>query len=150
VDYGTLQDIGRALPEPSSEEDIMANEVSAVDQTTGSLAVQVRLNALNTTVQPVSANYTTATVAPGIAYLDFGFLEPGPLNAIVGSIRAGKPVPTVLDGKLAVRVAVGYDVLQNLHRQVGQILAGLATQAKTRRNGTAGVAKADGDFSEKN
>jgi len=121
----------------------MANEVNAVDQTTGSLAVQVRLKALNNTDQPVSANYTTATVAPGIAYLDFGFLEPGALTAIVGSARSGRPVPKVLEGKLAVRVAVGYDVLQNLHRQLGQVLAGLAAQGKARRNGTAGT-EADG------
>ena len=121
----------------------MANEVNAVDQTTGSLAVQVRLKALNNTDQPVSANYTTATVAPGIAYLDFGFLEPGALTAIVGSARSGRPIPKVLEGKLAVRVAVGYDVLQNLHRQLGQVLAGLAAQGKARRNGTAGT-EADG------
>lgn len=121
----------------------MANEVNAVDQTTGSLALQVRLKALNNTDQPVSANYTTATVAPGIAYLDFGFLEPGALTAIVGSARSGRAVPKVLEGKLAVRVAVGYDVLQNLHRQLGQVLAGLAAQGKARRNGTAGT-EADG------
>jgi hypothetical protein len=127
----------------------MANEVNAVDQTTESLAVQVRLKALNDSDQPVSANYTTATVAPGIAYVDFGFLEPGALTAIAGSARAGKPVPKVLEGKLAVRVAVGYDVLQNLHRQLGQVLAGLAAQAKTRRNGTAGPMTVDGSVPQK-
>ena len=128
----------------------MANDMNTVEQPNKSLAVQVRLRALNNSDQPVSANYTTATVAPGIAYVDFGFLEPGALSAIAGSARAGKPVPKVLEGKLAVRVAVGYDVLQNLHRQLGQVLAGLAAQAKTRRNGTAGAAKADGGSSEKN
>ena len=114
-----------------------------MEQTNKSLALQVRLKAANNADQPVSANYTTATVAPGIAYLDFGFLEPGALTAIVGSARAGKPVPQTVEGKLAVRVAVGYDVLQNLHRQLGQVLAGLAAQAKSRRNGTAGTQ--DGD-----
>jgi hypothetical protein len=127
----------------------MANEVSAVDQTTGSLAVQVRLNALNNTDQPVSANYTTATVAPGIAYLDFGFLEPGALTAIVGSARSGRPVPKTLEGKLAVRVAMGYDVLQNLHRQLGQVLAGLGAKEKTSRNGIPKTALAGEGLPEK-
>jgi len=71
------------------------------------------------------------------------------LTAVVGSARAGKPVPETIEGKLAVRVAVGYDVLQNLHRQLGQVLAGLAGQAKTRRNGTAGTTKPEGSISEK-
>ena len=119
------------------------NQVEQVEQTNKSLALQVRLKALNNADQPVSANYTTATVAPGIAYLDFGFLEPGALTAIVGSARAGQPVPHTVEGKLAVRVAVGYDVLQNLHRQLGQVLAGLAAQAKPRRNGTAGTQAID-------
>src|SRR5688500_19758351 len=125
----------------------MENEMKSAVQTNGTLAMQVRLKALNNADQPVSANYTTASVAPGIAYIDFGFLEPGVLPAIVGSARAGKPVPTTVEGKLAVRVAVGYDVLQNLHRQLGQVLAGLAAEAKPRRNGTAGTGK--GDFPEK-
>ena len=115
----------------------MTNEVHPVEQMKESLAVQVRLRALNNSDQPVSANFTTASVAPGIAYLDFGFLEPGAMSTIVGSVRAGKPVPKTVEGKLAVRVALGYDVLQNLHRQLGQVLAGLAAQAKPRRNGSA-------------
>jgi hypothetical protein len=127
----------------------MTNEMNSAEQTNGTLAVQVRLKALNDTDQPVSSNYTTATVAPGIAYLDFGFLEPGALTAIAGSVRAGKAVPKALEGKLAVRVAMGYDVLQNLHRQLGQVLAGLAAQAKPRRNGTAGTTNVEGGLLEK-
>jgi len=103
----------------------MANELNHVDQTNKSMALRVRLRATNNSDQPVSANYTNAAVAPGIVYLDFGFLEPGALATLVGIARAGKPVPESVEGKLAVRVAVGYDVLQNLHRQVGQVLAGL-------------------------
>ena len=128
----------------------MATDGNQVEPTNKSLALQVRLKAVNNADQPVSANYTTATVAPGIAYLDFGFLEPGALTAIVGSARAGKPVPQTVEGKLAVRVAVGYDVLQNLHRQLGQVLAGLAAQAKPRRNGTAGAITVDESVSQKN
>ena len=122
----------------------MPDETKAVAQSNGAFAVQVRLRALEGTNQPVSANYTTAIVAPGIAYLDFGFLEPGAMASIAGSVRTGMPVPKTLEGKLAVRVAVGYDVLQNLHRQIGQVLAGLAAQAQTRRNGSAETAKVEG------
>jgi len=109
----------------------MADQVNHVDQvndvkrTNKSVALRVKLRAVNNSDLPVSANYTTATLAPGIAYLDFGFLEPGAMAALVGTARAGKPVSESLEGKLALRVAVGYDVLQTLHRQIGQMLADL-------------------------
>jgi hypothetical protein len=34
-------------------------------------------------------------------------------------------MPPNIDGKLAARVAMGYDVIQNLHQQLGQVLTGL-------------------------
>ena len=36
------------------------------------------------------------------------------------------------NGTLAARVAVGDDVLQNLHQQLGQVLQGLCGQARRR------------------
>jgi len=45
----------------------MAKDGNQAEQTNKSLAVRVKLNAVNNADQPVSANYTTTTVAPGIA-----------------------------------------------------------------------------------
>jgi len=85
----------------------------------------VKLTPVNQSDQPVSANYSTVGVAQGIAYLDFGFLEPAALGALARSVREGKEVPKSLDGKLVVRVALPLDVLQRLQQQLQQVVAGL-------------------------
>lgn len=38
-------------------------------------AVTVRLQAVDQSDQPIASNVATVTVAQGIAYLDFGFIE---------------------------------------------------------------------------
>jgi hypothetical protein len=45
----------------------------AKDQT---LALNVRLNPSESSAHPRAANYTNIGVSQGIAYLDFGFIEP--------------------------------------------------------------------------
>lgn len=40
-------------------------------------AVTVQLKPVEQSDQPIMANFTAIAVAQGIAYLDFGFIEPG-------------------------------------------------------------------------
>jgi len=93
------------------------------------VALNVKLTPVNQSDQPVSANYTTVGVAQGIAYLDFGFLEPSALGALARSAREGKEMPKSLDGKLVVRVALPLDGHQRLTQQLQQVLGGVL-QAK--------------------
>jgi len=65
----------------------------------------IRLQPVDNSDQPVLSNYTSLNVSPGIAYIDFGFLEPG----------------------------MGYDALANLHQQLGRVLAGLR-EAAAKKN----------------
>ena len=89
------------------------------------VALNVKLSPVGNSDQPVAANYTTVGVAQGIAYLDFGFLEPGALGALARSAREGKEMPKSLEGRLAVRVALPLDVLLRLEQQLHQVLVGL-------------------------
>lgn len=114
----------------------MNEPMNDIEQRNKHVSLKVKLKPVENSDQPVSANYTTINIAPGVVYVDFGFLEPSALTALTQIARAGKPVPPSLDGKLAVRVAMGYDVLPNLHQQLGQVLAGLQGQAKQVRNGS--------------
>lgn len=68
---------------------------------------------------------------PGMAFIDFGFLEPDPLPAIPCVAKQGGKLPAV-NGKLAVRVAMGYDRLTGLHQQLGRVLAGMRSAATAR------------------
>ncbi|HJU06725.1 MAG TPA: hypothetical protein VJ692_16370 [Nitrospiraceae bacterium] len=89
------------------------------------IALNVKLTPVNHSNQPVSANYTNVTVASGIAYLDFGFIEPQALTLLARTAQNGKPLPKGLEGHLTARVAMGLDVVQRLHQQLGQVLTGL-------------------------
>jgi hypothetical protein len=89
-------------------------------------AVQVKLQPIDQSDQPVSANYSTVGVAQGIAYLDFGFLEPAHLAEIVKNVQSGNGTAHSLEGALVVRVAMGLDVVQRLQHQLQQVLVGVS------------------------
>lgn len=79
-------------------------------------------------------NYTNAGVAKGIAYLDFGFIEPALLAAIAKTAKDGQAAPKGLEGHLVTRVAMDVSALVRLQQQIQQVLVSLqnATQAKGR------------------
>ncbi|MFM8551868.1 MAG: hypothetical protein ACKOCD_06080 [Nitrospiraceae bacterium] len=82
--------------------------------------------------QPVLANYATVSVAQGLAYLDFGFIEPAVLAMVAQAAQQGKPLPKTLKGARAVRVAVGLDVMQRLQQQLTQTLTQLRAKPQTK------------------
>lgn len=89
------------------------------------LSLNVRLKATESSAHPLATNYTNVGVAQGIAYLDFGFIEPVLLAAIAKDAKDGQPAPKGLDGALVTRVAMGVDVLARLHQQIQQVLMGI-------------------------
>lgn len=107
------------------------NMSDAKDQ---SIALNVRLKPSDPSAHPRATNYTNIGVAQGIAYLDFGFIEPTLLAAIAKTAKDGQATPKGLEGTLVTRVAMGVDVLARLHRQIQQVLVSLrdARQPKPR------------------
>lgn len=89
-----------------------------------SIALNVKLVPVDHSDQPIAANYTTVMAAQGIAYVDFGFIEPGVLAMVARAAQGGKPFPKALQGKLGARVSLGLDAALRLHQQLQQILAG--------------------------
>jgi hypothetical protein len=85
----------------------------------------IRLVPVDNSDQPVVANYTTLNVAPGMVFIDFGFLEPAMLTALPRVAKQGGKLPESVNGRLAVRVAMGYDSLAGLHQQLGRMLTSL-------------------------
>ncbi len=89
------------------------------------VALNVRLKPSESSAHPRATNYTNVGVAQGIAYLDFGFIEPALLGAIAKTAKDGQAAPKAVDGQLVTRVAMGVDVLARLHQQIQQVLVGL-------------------------
>lgn len=92
------------------------------DQT---IALNVRLKPSESSAHPRATNYTNVGVAQGIAYVDFGFIEPTLLAAIAKTAKDGQAAPKGLEGALVTLVAMSVDVLACLHQQIQQVLVGL-------------------------
>ena len=93
-----------------------------------SAGLNIRLAPVDNSDQPMLANFTRLNGAPGMVFVDFGFLEPAALSALSRLAQSGGKIPETLAGKLAVRVALGYDTLSALHQQLGQVIEGLKAQ----------------------
>ena len=98
------------------------------------IALNVRLKPSEPSAHPRATNYTNVGVAQGIAYVDFGFIEPTQLAAIAKTAKDDQPAPKGLDGILVTRVAMSVDVLARLHQQIQKVLVSLrdAQQAKPK------------------
>jgi hypothetical protein len=66
----------------------------------------------------------------GMAFIDFGFIEPMFLQAVDRAAREGQETPQMLDGRLLTRVALGYDVLTGLAGQLEQFVSVLRATAE--------------------
>jgi len=91
----------------------------------GAKQMSVRLVPVGNSDQAIVANYSSINLAPSMAFVDFGFLEPAVLGALPRLARSGGKMPEKLNGRLAVRVALGYDSIAGLHQQLGEVLTGL-------------------------
>lgn len=97
--------------------------------------VNVGLNPSDSSAHPRAVNYTNVGVAQGIAYLDFGFIEPALMAAVAKTAKEGQAVPKGLDGHLVTRVAMDISALARLHQQIQQVLVGLRETRRPRAKG---------------
>ena len=105
------------------------------DAKDATMALNVRLKPSEPSAHPRAVNYTNVGVAQGIAYLDFGFIEPALLAAITQTAKDGQATPKGLDGHLVTRVAMGVDVLARLHQQIQQVLVTIRGAQQARAKG---------------
>ena len=98
------------------------------------IALNVRLKPSESSAHPRATNYTNVGVAHGIAYVDFGFIEPTLLAAIAKTAKDGQSAPKGLEGAFVTRVAMGVDVLARLHQQIQQVLVSIRTARQQKPN----------------
>ena len=89
------------------------------------IGLGVRLVPAGDSDQPRVANYTALTLAPGMAFIDFGFFKLATLAALPRVAQQGGKLPESINGRLATRVAMSYDTLTNLQQQLTSALQGL-------------------------
>jgi hypothetical protein len=98
------------------------------------LALDVRLRSNDSSAHPRATNYTNVGVVQGIAYVDFGFIEPSVLGAIAKTAKNGQAAPTGIEGQVVTRVAMGVDVLARLHQQIQRVLMEFRNVARSKPN----------------
>lgn len=121
------------MPEQSDKPEKSAQSEKAI-------TLNVQLAPGNATEQPMLANYTSVSVAQGIAHVDFGFIEPALFGALGQAIRQNKPIPNGVSGTRTARIALPLDVLVRLEQQLQQTLMGLRREAAPRKGEPKGQA----------
>ena len=98
--------------------------------------VNVRLKHSESSALPRAANYTNVAMAQGMAYLEFGFIEPALLAAIAKTTNNGQAAPKGVDGHLVTRVAMDIGTLARLQQQIQQALVnvGIAWKLKAKES----------------
>lgn len=89
----------------------MTEENNSKPNGTQSVTLKVRLKSNGHGDQPILANYSTIGVAQGLAHVDFGFIEPPVIAAVMRRAQTGGALPKHLEGKLATRVALPLDAV---------------------------------------
>jgi hypothetical protein len=97
--------------------------VPSADERKGdAIKLSVRLQPVDHSEQPVFSNFTVVQRAPGMVFVDFGFLEPNVMNTVIRQVRSSQEEPKEIRGQLACRVAMGLDTALQLTQQLNQLL----------------------------
>jgi hypothetical protein len=108
------------MPETKMESSLAAP--AADDQKGSAIKVSIQLQPVDHSEQPVFSNFTVVQRAPGMVFVDFGFLEPNAINTVIRQARSGQEQPNEIRGQLACRVAMGLDTALQLSQQLNQLL----------------------------
>ena len=84
------------------------------------LALNVRLKSSDLSAHPRATNHTNVGVAEGIAYLDFGFIEPSLIGAVANSAKNGQAAPKGIDGQLVSRLGRTFSTTSTASASVGR------------------------------
>jgi hypothetical protein len=99
-----------------------------------SVSVNLKLVSTGQSDQPVAVNGTAIQVVQGVAYIDFGFIDPAVLVALTRSAKAGtQPTQDTVEGKLLVRVAMGVDMLRSFRSQLEGVLSELGVSKEEKQ-----------------
>jgi hypothetical protein len=88
--------------------------------------VGIRLASGEPSTQPILCNFSGVTNAGGLLLLEFGFLEPGGLNAVAKAARSGANPPDAITGQRICRLALPPDTAAQLAQQLKGLLGNAA------------------------
>ncbi len=93
------------------------------------LQLGIRLQPADQAAQPLFSNFTALQGAPGLVFIDFGFLEPHVLASVLRLAQGAGEVPESVHGRLAARVVLSVDAALQLAQQLQGHLRSLQASA---------------------
>ena len=101
--------------------------------------IELRLTPVEGSDRPITTNTSTVQLAPGMAYIDFGFIEPSVLASLPRIAQQGGEMPKGINGRLAARMVMGFDALAQLQQQLTQAMGELKKAASANGANNANV-----------
>lgn len=86
------------------------------------LRVGVRFHPASQAEQRLYSNFTLVHRDKGAVFIDFGFVEPAGLNAVLQAAQAGNKAPEEISGQLACKLALSIEAAAQLATQLNQLL----------------------------
>lgn len=96
------------------------------------LRVGVRFHPATAAEQRLFSNFTLVQREKGAVFVDFGFVDPSGLNAVLLAAQAGNKAPDEIGGQLACRVALSIEAAAQLAMQLNQLLRAAQQQQRNQ------------------
>ncbi len=114
----------------SAPNDAIATESSPAARDNAGVQITLRLRPVDHSDRALVANVSTARLASGMVFLDFGFVEQQAIEDVTRAARAGKSGTASLDGRLESRIAMSPGDAAQLMQQLQQLLQTMSSRQK--------------------
>lgn len=102
-----------------------------MDPTKVNVTFTLRLSPPETNDLTLASNCISTSLFQGAVYLDFGFIEPDAVNALIAKHRHEELTnDQFIDGRRVVRIVTTPETLNLFHQQIEQLLRGVALVPK--------------------
>jgi hypothetical protein len=120
-----------------SEKSVVEAKGANHEGTERRMQVGIRLAPSEPSTQPVLCNFSGVTDAGGLLLVEFGFIEPGGLNAVAKAARSGANPPDSIGGQRICRLALPPDTAAQLAQQLNQLLKSAAARGTQQKTASA-------------
>lgn len=84
--------------------------------------INIRILQIDNTVQPIYSNVTSVSGDKKIVMLDFGYLDNQLIASLNQILKSGENTPNILDARMTCRVALNFNAVIQLIKQLNNIL----------------------------
>ncbi|MDV6342465.1 hypothetical protein R2083_12660 [Nitrosomonas sp. Is35] len=84
--------------------------------------INIRIKQMDNSIQPIYSNVTSALGSKEIVMLDFGYLDIQLIASLNRMLASGENIPNIIDAKMTCRVALNFDAVSQLIKQLNNIL----------------------------